>query len=264
MTKTSLAWAVGLSLGLGFLTVVILASVSPTTWDAMQPATCLTDGCFCEAVSETQSIRQPSNTMSSLAFAGVGIWVLAQAIWATRRTTFGRPYQIVFGLSAVMIGVGSAFYHASMTFVGQFFDIFGMYLLTSLMWVYALQRVGGCATGLAGLGYVLVNLGLTAIQLTIPETRRFVFALVLVLALMSEALVWRRVRPARLYPWFWGGLLTFGLAYFVWTLDESGVWCDPTSWIQGHALWHILGAAAVYALWRWYMSEPAPQQPDEH
>lgn len=258
MMKPVIPKFMGLSALLSIVTLMVLGLMSPDTWAAMRPATCLETGCFCEAVSTQQPIRQPANTVSSLAFAVIGVWVLSVSRPAAPAHPFGRAHRVMFGVSALVIGLGSAFYHASMTFAGQFFDILGMYLLTGLMWVYALQRIGGCATSVAALIYLALNLGLTVVQIEIPETRRFVFGLLLMLALLSEVWVWQRVRPARRYGWLWAGLSVFGLAYAVWMLDDSHAWCEPHSWLQGHALWHVLGAVAVYALWRWYTSEPAP------
>ena len=244
------------SLVLGALVLLILSAVPPSVWDAMSPASCLPDGCFCEAVSVSQPIRQPANTTSSLGFAAVGLWILIEAWRGSRRSAFSPNHQIMLGVSAIVIGVGSAFYHASMTFVGQFFDIFGMYLLTSLMWVYALQRLTGWRMWTAAAVYFGLNAALTALQIGLPETRRYAFAVVLLLALLTEAVVWRKLRPAREYRWLWAGLLTFAAAYLIWSLDNSGAWCDPDSWLQGHAVWHVLGAVAVACLWRWYVSEP--------
>jgi len=191
-----------------------------------------------------------------LGFTIVGLWILMEVRRNPKRGAFSLTYQLALGLSAVIIGVGSAFYHASMTFVGQFFDVFGMYLLTSLMWVYALGRLKGWRIGTAAAVFGGLNMALTVLQLAIPDTRRYAFAVVLILALVTEAVVWKKRRPARDYRWFWAGLLTFAAAYVIWILDNSGAWCAPTSWVQGHAVWHVLGAIAVGCLWRWYGSEP--------
>ncbi len=45
-----------------------------------------------------------------------------------------------------------------------------------------------------------------------------------------------------------------GLAFVIWNLAQ-GPWCDPTSWLQGHAAWHLLCAVAAYLLFRLYASE---------
>jgi hypothetical protein len=47
-------------------------------------------------------------------------------------------------------------------------------------------------------------------------------------------------------------LATFVVAYAIWILDQSP-WCDPHFWLQGHAVWHVLGAVAALLLtvhWR--------------
>jgi hypothetical protein len=36
---------------------------------------------------------------------------------------------------------GSAFYHASLTFVGQFFDVMGMYFIASFIMLYNISRL---------------------------------------------------------------------------------------------------------------------------
>jgi hypothetical protein len=55
-------------------------------------------------------------------------------------------------------------------------------------------------------------------------------------------------------------------AFAIWNGTKEWL-CDPHSLIQGHAIWHILGAAAAYFLFRYYASEavddPAvPTPPD--
>jgi hypothetical protein len=44
------------------------------------------------------------------------------------------------------------------------------------------------------------------------------------------------------------------VAFAVWNASQHGV-CDPDSLVQGHAVWHLLGAAAAYFLFRAYAGE---------
>ncbi len=47
------------------------------------------------------------------------------------------------------------------------------------------------------------------------------------------------------------------VAFAVWTLSRSGApLCDPHSWVQGHAVWHLLCAVAAYCLYRYWTTEP--------
>lgn len=39
-------------------------------------------------------------------------------------------------------------------------------------------------------------------------------------------------------------VLALAIAYAAWLADDRGLWCEPGSWLQGHALWHLLTALA--------------------
>lgn len=212
-------------------------------WEGWRAATCMPEHCFCEAVRQSW-IRQPANALSSLAFVGAGLWILGQPagarVW---------PYRWSFVLALLVIGLGSAFYHASLSFVGQFWDVLGMYFLAGLMLLYRVSR--GRAFGLA---YGLLMLVLALALWFVPELRRGLFALVLLGAVGLE-LGYMRHKPRIEIGWFWAGLGLFTLAFIVWILDNSRLWCAPQSWVQGHALWHLLGAVAAGLVYRYYASE---------
>lgn len=243
----------------------LFASV-PVDWAAWREATCFASGCFCEAIRNSEAVRQPSNAWSSLAFALVGL-VVAGTYRHERRTgavgTSANPiahdpfYAAAFAVSAIVIGLGSAFYHASLTFAGQFFDVFGMYLLTTLMLAYALRRLLRLRHRATVLGYLLLNIPLTWLLIVLPEFRRSAFALVLIAALILEVMIWRVRRPALRRDLFVGGFALFTGSYAIWILDNRDILCAPTSLLQGHAAWHVLGAAATWLLYRYYMSENA-------
>jgi hypothetical protein len=178
-----------------------------------------------------------------------------------RRKGSDRPYSWTYGCllggAAVVIGVGSAFFHASLTLVGQFFDVFGMYLLTSFMLAYALRRMlnWGRETTLGV--YALLVAGLSLLLYLVPETRRYAFAVVLLVAIISETTLRRRRRLSVRVSWWNAGFLLFAMGYAIWILDNFKILCDPDSLLQGHAIWHILGAIAVVLLYRYYASERA-------
>lgn len=48
-------------------------------------------------------------------------------------------------------------------------------------------------------------------------------------------------------PWFWGGLVSFLVAYAIWTTGTvEHSWCRPDSIFQAHAIWHMLTALSTW------------------
>ena len=236
-------------------TVVVLAIQPANIWANWKPATCLKTGCFCET-SHTQSpIRQPANTVSSLGFVFSGTIILFQMRQKEAARRLPAGYSAIMGISSIMIGVGSAFYHASLTFIGQFFDVFGMFLLAAFMLVYAWERIWNLRlTTTLGL-YLALNLFLSGLQIVIPDTRRYVFAIILIVALLCEYYFHMKAKPQIEVRWMRYGISLLAVAYIIWILDNTHTICFEKSLFQGHAAWHILGAVSVLYLYRYYASE---------
>ena len=252
--------AAGAVLGLGLYDA--LRGLDP--W-SLRPASCLPVGCFCEAVSGG-TLAQPVNSVTSLAFvvAGVAAWLRRTDVGprtVERRLIIGlglvlvvlgdhQPASIVSGAGrvsvlrakAVVLGVSSFLYHATLSYAGQVVDIAGMYLLGTLLAAGALVRRRLLHPGVAVVGYVVVNALLAVIQYVAPDTRRILFAVVLMPGIFLELAPSVRTRAIEI------SLGCIGLGYVLWLLDSWGTWCDSESIWQGHGAWHILGAAAAYLL----------------
>lgn len=251
MQKLTLPFLAGVILSA--LMIALLTSFSADLWEGWMPATCLERGCFCEATNTTNAIRQVANTLSSLGFVFSGIFMLAyKRTDAKRLSAF---YSAIIGIAVIIIGLGSGFYHASLTFTGQFTDVLGMFLLAAFMLVYAWERIYKFQPRRTLGIYLAINVGLTWLQIVVPETRRFIFALVLIIALIFEAVYRRKAQPRITVRWIHlaSGLMI--LAYIIWILDNLRVVCFENSILQGHALWHLLGAVSVWYLHKYYVSE---------
>ncbi len=227
---------------LSVITWLALRAAAPL-WMGMQPASCMPDACFCEIAHGGHGLAQPANTLSSLAYVFAGLWI-ARSTW---------PGHGVLAASAILIGLGSALYHASLTFFGQFLDVFGMHALALFMLLKGLARFRPPA--LRG-AYPAALLLCALVLWFVPETRRSLFALLL-LAGVGIELAWQRLRePGRNLRNIWAGLLVFACGYSIWLLDNTRVLCAPASWFQGHAVWHLAGALATLCLARHYAANP--------
>jgi dihydroceramidase len=90
-----------------------------------------------------------------------------------------------------------------------------------------------------------------------PETRRWLFGIVLAVAIVAELYFARPRRQGVNIAWFWYGFLANAIAFGIWTLDNTLTLCAPHSLLQGHAIWHLLGAVAVIFTYLYYRSERA-------
>jgi dihydroceramidase len=194
-------------------------------------ASCMPNACFCEAI-RSQGIKQPANTFSSLAFVVVALFALAR---------FGRrqsPGPLIYAFALVVVGLGSAWFHATLTFNAQFADVFGMYLVATFALFYSIGRLRPLSPATLFSSYVATNAVLAVLLYWVRVARRLIFALlrVAVIALAS----------ATRYLWIGVGIM--GVAFIIWILDFTRLLCVPDSLIQGHAVWHILGAVAAWYL----------------
>jgi len=220
------------------------------------------DNCFCETI-RPGPIAQPANTWSSFGFALVGLLVMRQSAVDVRLLKQNlmmrqRTYPALFGVALIITGLGSAFYHASLTFVGQFFDVMGMYLIASFIMLYNISRLKALNGKNFVIAYIFINSLLAFLLIQYPALRRYIFGLVIFATLLPEYRL-RQTRKLLINNFFikaaWGTLI---LAFIIWTLDITKIICNPTSWLQGHALWHLLGAGAGGFLYLYYRSENAP------
>ena len=233
-------------------TLALLGVLGPD-WTRYLPASCLATHCFCET-PHAALVLQPANSWSSLGFVFTGAWIMFRARGA-RETPFAGWTALWFGVTSIVIGIGSFLLHATLTLWSQFYDVLGMYLLAGFILSYAVERWRRLSAGAAIRVYLATCAMLIGLLWIMPETRRWLFAVVLVAAVAVELMFARALRPGVQVKWFVYGLIANTVAFGIWILDNTRTLCAPQSWLQGHAVWHLLGAAAVYCTYRYYRSE---------
>lgn len=221
--------------------------------------------CYCEATQPPPADvvgKQPANTWSNLAPIAAGLVILLIADGERRRRREsgetqpaqnpmleGGFYAIGYGFIVLLLGPGSAAFHASLTHFGGWLDNLSMVAFISFILLYDAFRAfrADDSYGAFGASYAGVLIALGALTWFLEGSGIFVFAGLVAAAVILELVIsLRGVNGVRrpLLPWLAVGLGAFAVALVIWRLSWTGApLCDPNSLLQGHALWHLLAEA---------------------
>jgi hypothetical protein len=207
---------------------------------------------WCEA-ERCAWIVNPSDAWSNLLYLVLGIWM-----WRVARQS-GRADLARFGPASVAIGIFSFAYHASYTFALQFFDFVAMFLFSFTVIARNAVRLGWIAPARETRFFLA---GVAIFSALVPPLFRLGFpiqalvGLLIAVGLAQEWRIYRRDGPRLAYRAYRLGLVLLGAAALASLADVTRVACAPESWLQGHALWHVLSALALAAFFRFYERLP--------
>lgn len=171
-------------------------------------------------------LAQPINAITSLAF------VLGGVVIALR-----RPDRRMFGMLVTLVGVGSFLFHGPMPYESEWLHD------STIGWVLAAVLLDRHRHWLWG-----AIPALSLVFAVAPAAADPLMVVMAVAAVVREAGRGLRLRsvaaPASL------GMLAVGAG--IGTLSRTDwPWCSPDGMIQGHAVWHLLAAGALY-VWGTY------------
>jgi Ceramidase len=217
---------------------------------------------FCEAARDWV-VLQPANTFSNVGFVAAGLLI---AWHASVRDNLGtallahRHLATAIACLVVLLGPGSAAMHATQSAIGGHLDMLSMYLVAAFAAAYAVMRWrrGGvrllAITFVAGIAFCEL-VGLWHAQLpVVMYAGNAAFAILLVTATVLEVRIMRRPEVHARRGYAYASLASVLTAFAIWNATKTWL-CDPHSFIQGHAIWHLLGAVSAYFLYRYYASE---------
>lgn len=210
---------------------------------------------FCESLRDG-AVRQPINAWSNSGFMLVAL-IIAYRIGRDGRTgTTGmratRAVPALYAVLVALLGVGSMFLHASWTRWGGVIDVASMLIFATFLVAHGLARRSG--PGQFGAVYVLVTAPTLTFYLVTLQRSTLLFAGLLAVFMLQELLSGRRVVADR--RWLAAGTGCFLLGFAVWLPSQNtGPLCCPTCLLQGHAIWHLLCAAATWCLFCYFRSE---------
>lgn len=110
------------------------ASARGPNWSAYPPATCTATHCFCELPRTGKLLLQPANAWSSFGYVLIGCLMLVLPYGRDPTSALSPLSARVLGVTAIIVGIGSAPLHATLTLWGQFFDVLGMSWWARFCW----------------------------------------------------------------------------------------------------------------------------------
>ncbi len=219
-------------------------------WSGLTPGDC-TEYCEgshrCGSLDVRPAVQQPLNTWSNLAYVFVGALALARPF---------TPGAGLFAASALLLGVGSFLFHASITREMQWLDMVGTYGVLVALLACGVHRVWGVAWSLLLPAALGLDLLIARFKWHLDATIAIPVLLVAIAIPTTRAVRTGSGRATvALVP-----LALFIAAFAARELDVRHIGCDPASVLyQGHSLWHLLTAASLGAsYWFFERSRSTP------
>jgi hypothetical protein len=200
----------------------------------------------CERIG-TGVLAQPVNAISSLAFALFGLIVLV-SIRSQDKTE--RENRIIFGILMILTGVGSVLFHGPQGSASHFLhDVTILLTMTAVVTMNLAGLVEWTERRVIAI-LATVGIAVSAVLLIWPASTNIVAGLALVALVIQDIALHRSGSINR--RWWIAAVVAMGVALLFFVAGRTGSWlCDSASLFQGHALWHILAATA---LWAYFMA----------
>jgi len=211
-------------------------------WTPLREATGLPNVKWCEETL-CSWIAEPANTWSNLAFL-----VAAAALWWLTRKDPERTSRF-WGPATFWVGTCSLVYHASIAFLTQVLDFFGMYFFFGLVLLLNLVRLGSLKKERLFVTLYPLIIALTGVTVLVAKVGlpvQGIIGVLLLAGLVVEVLASRRATQKPSHRYLFAALAVIAVAGTFSAMDVSRVWCTPSNHvIQGHAIWHLLNAVGI-------------------
>jgi hypothetical protein len=252
------------SIGIILFFFALNSNLNGSVWQGMTISKSALTVEYCELNQVDKFFHQTMNTYSNIFYFFFGILILQIAFEDYKNRglqTLNRLQQFpllsaLVGFCFIYLCFGSAFFHASLTWVGQRVDMNGTYGLTlsllsiGVYHVFHKINLTNRQKNFWIMGLLVLILAFLEIALMVSSS-----TLIPVLILLSTAFTVIHYFQFRKERFISLGVLSFVLiiiAIKIRTLDVQKVGCDPHSLYQGHAVWHLLTAMSSFCSYAFF------------
>ncbi len=248
-----------------FLNSVLAGNV----WEGMEVSKSALTVEYCEFNDTSKLFHQSINTYSNLVyfFFGILICLIAkqdydnQELNSKNRLANFPELSFLIGISFIYLSFGSAFFHASLTWIGQRVDMNGTYSLSISILLIALYQVFHkielSKTVKRSLLIFAVILIISFYQIALFVSSSIILPIFILSAWILITVNYFQFSKERSLTIALLSIISIVIALKIRTMDVQKINCDPYSIYQGHSLWHFLAGFSSfcsYAFFRFKLS----------
>lgn len=225
-------------------------------WEGMIISNSAKNTEYCEYNNVEKFFHQAMNTYSNLVyfFFGIIICLIAKEDFKNKHPQNKMQQfpelSMLTGICFIYLSFGSAFFHASLTWLGQRVDMNGTYSISIMLAAIAIFNVFHQIT-LSNLSKKLMITFLVILILSFYQVHLLVSSSILLPILILTTWVltainyfqFRRKRSILIAV---ASLVLIIIAFKIRALDVDKVGCNPHSIFQGHSLWHLMTGVSSF------------------
>jgi Ceramidase len=247
-----------------FVWILLNSIFTGSVWEGMEISKSALTVEYCEFNNTQKFFHQSMNTYSNLVYFFFGIFICLIAKQDadnqdfTPKNRLGNFPELSFliGISFIYLSFGSAFFHASLTWVGQRVDMNGTYSLSISIVLIALYEVfykiefsENAKRNLIVLVLILI-VAFYKIALLIPSS--ILLPIFILSAWLLMAINYFQFRKKRSLTLALLSIISIVIALKIRAMDIQKINCDPHSFYQGHSLWHFLAGFSSFCSYTFF------------
>jgi hypothetical protein len=238
-------------------------------WDGMTLSKSALTVEYCEYNGPTHLFHQCMNTYSNLCYFFFGI-VICQIAFFDYKNVGQNPQNrlaqfpllsALMGICFIYLSFGSAFFHASLTWIGQRVDMNGTYSITiaalGIGFYHVFHKINFSERQKIGFIIGLVLTVVLFLDLHLRISSSVLLPVMILFLWLFMAVNYFQFRKERFVFLAVSSLVFIIIALKIRTLDVQKVGCDPYSLYQGHALWHLLTGLSSFCGYAFYRLAPS-------
>jgi len=270
-------WVHGVGLGgtlaiLAIFIILFLIFKDVPVWTDWRPAAEFINPEYGERIYADSVLRTRMNTWSNISYILFGFYAIALGAndWG-KGQALERGYlthvpiqSVLFGVALIYSGLGSGFFHASLTHYGQQCDVGAMYAMTLCIaaipvgsWLPQAQVPGTNRTyptwPLIAVLVISGSLYFTYYKWDYSFGEVSVYSSAVLFIFAAASLI----QPGKYLQirWLIAAFFSIALAAKIRELDIQDSFTSPDSFFQGHAVWHLASSLYYFFIFLYFRSE---------